>query len=264
MAYEVGGKLPEGPNVVGANISTDSRFTATVTVLGSVGSEVVYGDLQAIPIADSLLWVRPVYVESQSVGQPQVRLMVAYYQGEVGFGESLEAALAQLFPGLEVEIGDVVGGSPEPTNPDDPDEPAVDVTASDLLNEAEQLFQEADEALENKDLATYDEKVKAASRVGCPGARPARLLTCSAPDLHCQMGSRPAGLPAASPFVLRRTCSANAAKSWRKAISYRACSAASFTCEVFRPSNSSSLTADLEVSSVWAARPSRSRPSSLT
>ena len=162
VAYEVGGKLPEGPNVVGANISTDSRFTATVTVLGSVGSEVVYGDLQAIPIADSLLWVRPVYVESQSVGQPQVRLMVAYYQGEVGFGESLEAALAQLFPGLEVEIGDVVGGSPEPTNPDDPDEPAVDVTASDLLNEAEQLFQEADEALENKDLATYDEKVKAA------------------------------------------------------------------------------------------------------
>ena len=162
IAYEINDPLPEGPNVVGANISTDSRFTATVTVLGSVGSEVVYGDLQAIPIGDSLMWVRPVYVQSQTVGQPQVRLMVAYYEGEVGFGESLGLALAQLFPGLEVEIGDVVGGIAEPTDPEDPDEPVTDVTASDLLNQAEQLFQEADEALENRDLATYDEKVKAA------------------------------------------------------------------------------------------------------
>ena len=83
-------------------------------------------------------------------------------QGEVGFGESLGLALAQLFPGLEVDIGDVVGGITEPTDPGDPDAPVTDVTASDLLNQAEQLFQEADEALENRDLATYDEKVKAA------------------------------------------------------------------------------------------------------
>jgi hypothetical protein len=145
--------------VVGANISTDSRFTSVVTVLGSVGSEVVYGDLQALPVGDGIVWARPVYVESQTVGQPQVRLVVAYYNGEVGFGESLEIALAQLFPGLDVDLGDVVGGAAEPTNPD---EPATDVTASDLLNQAEQLFEDADAALAKQDFATYGEKMKEA------------------------------------------------------------------------------------------------------
>ena len=49
--------------------------------------------------------------------RPQVRLIVAYYDGEVGFGESLGAALGQLFPGLDVEIGDVSDVDVEPTEP---------------------------------------------------------------------------------------------------------------------------------------------------
>jgi len=84
---------------------------------------------------------------------------VSYYRGEVGFGESLEIALAQLFPGLKIDIGDVVGGIAEPT---DPNEPAPDSTASDLLNQAEQLFEDADAALGEQDFATYGEKMKAA------------------------------------------------------------------------------------------------------
>jgi uncharacterized membrane protein (UPF0182 family) len=159
VAHTVTGTLPEGPNVVGANISTDSRFTSVVTVLGSVGSEVVYGDLQALPVNDGIVWARPVYVESQTVGQPQVRLVVAYHNGEVGFGESLEIALTQLFPGLDIDLGDVVGGTVKPTNPD---ENAPDVTASDLLNQAEQLFEDADAALAQQDFATYGEKMKEA------------------------------------------------------------------------------------------------------
>ncbi len=160
VAYTVSGTLPEGPNVVGANISTDRAFTSTVTVLGSVGSKVVYGDLQALPVGDAIAWARPVYVESQTVGQPQVRLVVAYYNGEVGFGESLEVALTQLFPGLDIDLGDVVGAPAEPTNPDDGEAP--DATASDLLNQAEQLFEEADAALAKQDFATYGEKMKEA------------------------------------------------------------------------------------------------------
>ncbi len=158
IAYTVAGVLPEGPNVVGANISTDQEFSATITVIGQVGSEVVYGDLQMIPIGDSLLWTRPVYVKSQAVGQPQVRLVVAYYNGEVGFGESLEIALAQLFPGLSIDLGDVVGPPVGPEDPDDPDEP-TDATASELLQQAEELFNEAEAALTAGDLGTYQAKI---------------------------------------------------------------------------------------------------------
>lgn len=158
IAYTVSGVLPEGPNVVGANISTDQDFSPAVTGLALAGSDVVYGDLQMIPVGDSLMWTRPVYVKSSTVGQPQVRLIVAYYKGEVGFGESLEVALAQLFPGLSIDLDDVVGAPDEPVDPEDPDNP-VAATASELLQQAEELFNEADAALTDGDLGTYQSKV---------------------------------------------------------------------------------------------------------
>lgn len=159
VAYTVANSpLPEGPNVAGSNISTDRAFSAQVTVLGSVGSNVVYGDLQMVPVGDSLLWVRPVYVESVTEGQPQVRLIVAYYDGEVGFGESLGAALGQLFPGLDVEIGDVSGVDVEPTEPSE----NPDATATELLQEADDLFDEAEQALADGDLGAYQVKIEEA------------------------------------------------------------------------------------------------------
>ncbi len=159
IAYEVGGVLPEGPLVVGANISSDSEFAPIITQLGLAGSRVMYGDLQMIPVADSLLWVRPVYVESESSGQLQVRLVVAYYNGEVGFGESLGEALGQLFPGLNVDVGDVVGVEATPT---DPSAPPDDATAAELLADAEDLFAGAEQALQDGDLGEYQDKVEAA------------------------------------------------------------------------------------------------------
>ena len=159
IAYTVNGVLPKGPNVVGANISSDVNFSPKVTQIGSVGSEVVYGDLQMVPVGDSLVWTRPVYVESTTVGQPQVRLIVAYNNGEVGFGESLEEALEQLFPGLKVNLGDVVGGAAVPV---DPTGPTADATASELLAQAEELFSDAEAALKAGDLGLYKEKVDAA------------------------------------------------------------------------------------------------------
>lgn len=159
IAYEVTGTLPEGPLVVGANISSDGEFAPIVTQLGLAGSRVVFGDLQMFPVADGLLWARPVYVESESAGQPQVRLVVAYYNGEVGFGESLGEALGQLFPGLNVDFGDVVGAEVTPTNPDDPPD---DATAAELLADAEDLFAAAEQALQDGDLGEYQDKVEAA------------------------------------------------------------------------------------------------------
>ena len=159
IAYEVGGTLPEGPLVVGANISSDGDFAPVVTQLGLAGSRVVFGDLQMFPVADGLLWARPVYVEAEGAGQPQVRLVVAYYNGEVGFGESLGEALGQLFPGLNVDFGDVVGVEATPADPNDsPD----DATAAELLADAEELFADAEQALQAGDLGEYQDKVEAA------------------------------------------------------------------------------------------------------
>ena len=68
-------------------------------------------------------------------------------------------ALGQLFPGLNVDLGDVVGVEATPT---DPSAPPDDATAAELLAEADDLFDQAEQALQDGDLGKYQEKIEAA------------------------------------------------------------------------------------------------------
>ena len=121
------------------------------------------GDLQMMPVADGVLWFRPLYVESKGSGQPLTNKMIVNYRGKVAMGESFTDAVRQLFPGFKGDIGDVLGATPvDPGTEPDANPGNAGATAQELLTQAQQLFDDADAALENKDLATYDVKVKAA------------------------------------------------------------------------------------------------------
>ena len=150
--------LPEGANTVGAAMASDPAVSAAVTLLGQKGSSVAFGDLNMVPLADGVVWVRPLYVESDTAGQPLLRRVVVNYNGQVGLGTSLESALAEVFPGFSADIGDVAG-----TAPADPGtKPPAGTTAKDLLAQADQLFTDAETALKTGDLATYATKEAAA------------------------------------------------------------------------------------------------------
>jgi uncharacterized membrane protein (UPF0182 family) len=163
--------LPDGPNSVGAAIASDANVSQAVTLLGQRGSAVEFGDLNMIPVAGGVIWVRPIYVESESAGQPLLRRIVAYYDGRIGLGNSLGDALADVFPGFDLELGDVLGDvtdptdpidPTDPTDPVDPTDPGPDATVADLLAQADQLFADADAALAEGDFGTYGEKIGAA------------------------------------------------------------------------------------------------------
>ena len=158
------GTEDDGPYIVGAAMVSQEDVSRYITDNNQQGSTVEYGDLQMLPVGDGVLWFRPLYVEGRQSGQPLINKMVVNYNGRVAFGDSLGDALAQLFPGLSIDIGDVVSGtSTDPDTPDTPDDPDTpDATAAELLAEADQLFEEADEALRDADLATYSQKIAAA------------------------------------------------------------------------------------------------------
>ena len=149
--------LPEGPNSIGAAMATDTKVSETITLLGQQGSQVAFGDLQMIPVASGVVWIAPLYVESTTAGQPLLRRMVVNYNGKVGIGVSISDALSQVLPGFSAEVGDVIGTTP--TDPGEQPPPTTDATAQELLEQAQVLFDEADDALENKDLATYEQKI---------------------------------------------------------------------------------------------------------
>jgi uncharacterized membrane protein (UPF0182 family) len=165
VAYEVT-SAEDGPFTVSNTMNTESTVSQQLSLLNIEGTDVVFGDLQMVPLAGGLLWVRPVYVQptviDQRVSQPTIELVLVSQNQNAAYGSSLSGALAKLFPGFDEEIGDVVGDD-QGDGVDNPDDgtasPPTDQTPADLLDQAETLFAEADQALQNQDLATYQARV---------------------------------------------------------------------------------------------------------
>ena len=186
--YEFNDPLPPGPATVAAQFDSEPAISQIITPLDQRGSRVVFGDLQIIPVAKSLVYVRPLYVRPDDAAAKQVfvRKILASYDSRSVIADSVSAAMTKLFPGFSLDLGDRVGGADATTNPDTttptlpgttpttvPGSPATTPTTvvagvpqspSELLAAADTLFTEADAALalSPPDFATYQAKQAAA------------------------------------------------------------------------------------------------------
>lgn len=161
ISYEFpSGRNVDGPTQVFARINADSQFAAERTLLGQGGSEIRFGDFLVVPIEESLLYVQPVYVQSdQPNAIPELRRVIVVNGPNIGIGSTLGEALADA-PGEVVPTpppdGDGDGdGEPPPTG-------TADEQVQALLDEAANHFALADAALRNGDLATYQREVELA------------------------------------------------------------------------------------------------------
>jgi len=147
------GENVDGPTQVFSRINQDARFSAERTLLSQGGSQVLFGDLLVIPIDDGLMYVQPVYVRSAQVNAiPELKRVVIVNGGRVGIGSNLRDALEDSLSGQVVEPGD--GEEPEGT---------LTQQIQQLLVEAANHFEAAQEALVAGDLATYQAEVDAAA-----------------------------------------------------------------------------------------------------
>jgi uncharacterized membrane protein (UPF0182 family) len=163
---------PGGPRTVANLIDSEPSIATTITQQTGGGNQVRFGDLQIVPVAGGLLWVRPLYavVSQDSVGSTgqeaaEYRFVIVSYNERAALGESLGEALGRLFPGYEGDLGDRVGGgsSGETTEPPETEEPTTG-TPEEALARADRLLQEAEAALTaNGDLGEYQAKVNEAA-----------------------------------------------------------------------------------------------------
>ncbi len=145
----------DGPTQVFSRINQDSRFSTERTLLGQGGSSIVFGDFLVIPVEDSLLYVQPVYVESdQPNAIPELKRVVVVNGTEIGIGNTLSAALSD-------SIGEAV---PPPDGEPPPPQGTIEEQIQLLLDEAAQHFAAADAALRAGDLATYQAEIDAAEQ----------------------------------------------------------------------------------------------------
>ena len=186
--YEFTDPLPPGPATVAAQFDSEPAISQIITPLDQRGSRVVFGDLQIIPVAKSLVYVRPLYVRPDDAAAKQVfvRKILASYDSRSVISDSVSGAIAKLFPGFSLDLGDRVGGANASTTPDSPNTTlpgttpttvpgstgttpttvvaGVPQSPSELLASADALFSEADAALAltPPDFATYQAKQAAA------------------------------------------------------------------------------------------------------
>ena len=180
--------LPPGPLRVADQAESEQDISPRLSLQANeeTRTRVVFGDLQLVPVADGMLYIRPVYVFSSEV--PEFRYVIASTGSNAVMGTDLANALSQLFPGFEQAIGDRVpdsgddtespaDGEPsedtegEPTGEQPVDQtgveqpppadgsPAGEPDALALLDEAEALFAQADELLRAGDLGGYQETI---------------------------------------------------------------------------------------------------------
>jgi uncharacterized protein len=162
-----------GPAQAQARIEQDDDISAYITLRSREGSDVIRGNLQVLPVADSILYVQPLFLENPQAQIPELA-RVALVMGErTAFDRTLAGALSQI---IGVPVPDAIADEESIDDTDldgepdaEPDEDAEEETAAQvserLLREALAAFGRADEALRNGDLAAYQTAVIEAQRL---------------------------------------------------------------------------------------------------
>jgi hypothetical protein len=167
--------LPPSPTLVASTMTSDTQVAGLQTLLGvrGGGSEVLFGNLIIVPIEQSLLYVRPVYVQTTGENNPPLlRKVIVQYKGQVQVADSLPQALQQFpdFSDLPVQNPQQPQQPQQPQNPQQPQQPQQPppaTTPDQLLQQALDAFAAADAALKQSppDYNTYGQKLQQAQQL---------------------------------------------------------------------------------------------------
>jgi uncharacterized membrane protein (UPF0182 family) len=150
-------KLVFGPRNIQARINQDPVISQQIALWNQQGSRVITGNLLAIPIEQSLIYVQPLYLAAAEQGAlPELRRVVVAYSNQIAMEPTLEAALGRIF-GARVR-GDDAGRPAERAAGAAPVPAAPALSAG--VQRAWEAWQRAQEALRKGDWAAYGQEQK--------------------------------------------------------------------------------------------------------
>jgi hypothetical protein len=153
-------EMPQGESVLGP-VQIDNRIKSTtditreLSLLNQQGSTVIQGSLQLIPVGNSILYIRPFYVQGAGTSSfPQFRFVV------VAYGDQNPVRASTVEEGLAILFGQAPPQAPtgEPGAPT-PSTPPTGGSVQELLDQAADTYRRAQEALRNGNLGTYQELI---------------------------------------------------------------------------------------------------------
>ena len=134
-------RLVFGPNQVEARINQNDQISPLLTLWGQHGSRVVRGNLLVIPVRDSILYIEPLYLKSESGAIPELKRVIVSYQDTIAMRGTLNEALDAVFRGAPA-----AEKPPEARPPEKPPAvpPAATARAVELYEKARQKAREGD------------------------------------------------------------------------------------------------------------------------
>jgi uncharacterized membrane protein (UPF0182 family) len=181
--------FPENLNIFGpiqmqSLIQQNNNISQQITLWEGAGSHVVLGNLLVIPLEDTLMYVEPVYLQSQNSPLPVFQKVVVGTPTQVVWGNSLADALNQIYAGQGTTGGGTTPGgsptpSPSPTEATPTATPTITATpsvgplpslnlngtAQELIAEANAHYEAAQAALRAGDLGKYQEEMNTVGQI---------------------------------------------------------------------------------------------------
>jgi uncharacterized protein len=159
-------KIVYGPRQIVGRINQDQDISPQITLWNQQGSQVIWGTLLVIPIDESLLYVRPLYLRSPEGRIPELKRVIVAYQSRIVMADTLTQGLAQIFgqdvssalppDRLESTATSVVMTAPEAAAAAEP----ANATIQTLAADARTHYELALKAQREGDWATYGEEIR--------------------------------------------------------------------------------------------------------
>lgn len=140
-----------GPAIVAAKIDATPTVSGQISLLNQNGSSVLLGNVLMIPVANAILYIQPLYVESARNAFPELQRVIAVYGNEpAAIGGSLSEALSKLFSApVATQPGGGGGTSTGTLSPQ----------AQALLAQAQASYQQAQADLKAGNLGAYQNDI---------------------------------------------------------------------------------------------------------
>jgi len=142
--------LVYGPSQIESRIDQDSQISQLLSLWGQRGSRVIRGNLIVLPVAQSILYIEPIYLQAETSELPELKRVVLGYGGDIVIDINLEGALEQIF------------GEREPTEVTSPEVQMGEIMPEDisgLISRAYEIYQEAQNYIKSGDWQNYGSKL---------------------------------------------------------------------------------------------------------
>jgi uncharacterized membrane protein (UPF0182 family) len=145
-------ELIYGPRQVEARIDQDAAISQLLTLWSQRGSNVIRGNLLVVPLAGTLLYVEPLYLQADQGALPELKRVIVAHAERIALGVDLDDALVQLQGGMRPAAAGPLAIAAQPAGP---------AAGTDPRRRALELLQAAEAALQRGDWIEHGRSMQA-------------------------------------------------------------------------------------------------------